>query len=287
MDFKFLEDELLKRWVILAPGRSKRPNASSDTEVSCPFCVGTKTKNIELYRTGEKGDGWSTKVLANKYPFAPIHEVIIHSPDHHKTFDELPLQSINLIVNTYKNRFLEHKDSGQVCIFYNHGESAGESLPHPHSQLVVIPNNIILEHPHHEITDEKIKETDLFQIFCPKTSQWPDEVWLYPKSRNRFFGDITEEEVQDFSRTLYKIIKIMDIRHGHEFPYNFYIYPKKDWYLRFIPRLKTIGAFEVSTNLFVNTQDPSETIEFILEHFDNPDEDKIKSSQKAEYRKHI
>ena len=79
----------------------------------------------------------------------------------------------------------------------------------------------------------------------------------------------------------------MDLRHGNEFPYNFYIYPDNDWYLRLVPRIKIIGAFEVSTNVFVNTQDPNETIEFIIEHFDNPDIEKIKTAHRATYKKTV
>ena len=79
----------------------------------------------------------------------------------------------------------------------------------------------------------------------------------------------------------------MDLRHGHEFPYNLSIYPYKDWYLRLIPRIKVIGGFEVGTNVFVNTQDPAKTIEFIIEHFDSPDEEKIKTTHRADYRRRV
>jgi len=49
--------------------------------------------------------------------FAPIHEVIIHSPDHHKSFDELPLFQSELVFKTYRQRFQAHQDKGQVYIF--------------------------------------------------------------------------------------------------------------------------------------------------------------------------
>ena len=52
-------------------------------------------------------------------------------------------------------------------------------------------------------------------------------------------------------------------------PFNFYIYPQQDWYLRLIPRLKTLGGLEIGTGIFVNTQDPNETISFIKEHFND------------------
>jgi UDPglucose--hexose-1-phosphate uridylyltransferase len=287
MDFKFIEDES-KDWVISAPKRQKRPTITKGTEPVCPFCVGSEGTREELYRIGSSTNvqEWRVRVVPNHYPFAPIHEIVIHSPDHHKSFDELPLIQTQAILNTFKNRFNEHKDKGSVYIFTNHGEEAGESLPHPHSQLVVIPDHVKLNLPKHDIsTQDKTKETQAFTIFSPFAGKWPDEVWIYPKERNRFFGDITQEEIVDLSKVLYRLLQIFDLRHGHEFPYNLCFYPYKDWYLRMVPRLKVVGGFEIGTEVFVNTQDPSETMDFILEHFDSPDEEKIKTVHRATYRR--
>ena len=302
MDSKFIEDHKLKRWIISAPGRSYRPSSTKGTEKLCPFCIGFEKENPEVYRiparhasAGVAGGpdssdtvNWKVRVIKNMYPFAPVHEIIIHSPDHHKSFDELPLEQSQLVLQAYRQRFLEHQDKGYVCIFNNHGEAAGESLTHPHSQLVVIPNHVRLEYPHHDIDlSEKTKQTEHFSIFCPKESQWPDEVWIYPKERGAYFGEISDNQIKDLAKVLYRLIQIMDLRHGNEFPYNFYIYPDNDWYLRLVPRIKIIGAFEVSTNVFVNTQDPNETIEFIIEHFDSPDIEKIKTAHKASYKRTV
>lgn len=285
MDYKFIEDEK-GQWTILAPKRSKRPSGISGTNSYCPFCIGMVEKQEEVYRVG--GKDWKVIVVKNSFPFAPVHEVIVHSPDHHKTFDELPVTQSEEILKVFRDRYNEHKDKGSVVIFNNHGESAGESLPHPHSQLVVIPSQVKLDLPHHEPTKkDKTKDTAHFTIFSPKESQWPDEVWLYPKERSKAFGEISDLEVKDLAKSLYRLIQIMDLRHGQEFPYNFIIYPYNDWYLRLAPRYKTIGGFEVGTGVFVNTQDTDETMEFIIEHFDRPDEDKIKSTHRASYRRGV
>lgn len=288
MDFKFIEDTSLGKWVISAPKRAKRPNESKGTELKCPFCPGENLSEKDLYRIPENAndENWKVRVKENKFPFAPIHEIIIHSQDHHKTFDELPLEQTKLILQTFRDRFLLHKDKGQVYIFTNHGQEAGESLPHPHSQLVVIPDHVKLDFPHHELkTTDKFKETAFFSIFSPYESSWPDEVWLYPKQRGKHFFEITDEEIRDLSKSLYRLIQIFDLRHGHEFPYNLSIYPSKDWYLRIIPRIKIIGGFEVGTNVFVNTQDPNDTMEFILEHFETPNEEKIRGIHRARYHR--
>lgn len=299
-DFRFIENKLNGKWVISAPRRSKRTNVGKKTSV-CPFCEGHEVKEEELYRVPGKNDGWQVRVISNKFPFAPFHEIIVHSPDHHKNWDELPQSSVELILKTYRQRFNTHKKQGKVYIFHNFGNASGASLDHPHTQLVVIPSEVkpnitpmdmgIYKKPFglfgHKSpkTEENMLETDHFMIFCPENSRWPDEVWIAPKRQGDSFGSITDLEITDLGFALSRLIQIFDTRHGHEFPYNFYISPEKNWYLRLFPRIKVAGGFELGTNIVVNTQDPSETFEFISEHFWKPDHNKIKLEHLADYAK--
>lgn len=305
-EFKFLQNPISKEWVILAPRRASRPNVAQGSEPVCPFCVGKEKDEQELFRIGgSNGDkNWKVRVIPNKYPFTAIHEIIIHSQDHHNNFGNLPLPQVELIIQAYKSRYLTHSDKGQVYIFHNHGEGGGESLPHPHSQLAVVPYAVKMDIPRLDPSasagigpspeglktaqskeeKEDSVETKNFYLFCPRTSQWPDEVWIVPKARGRAFGDILEEEIKDLAFILSRLIEILNLRHGNEFPFNFYIYPGGDWYLRIIPRIKCLGGFEIGTNVFINTQNPCETIEFINQHFKHPDELVIKDQQQANYK---
>jgi len=190
-------------------------------------------------------------------------------------------------MQAFRQRYNTHKDKGSVFILHNHGNGSGESLVHPHSQLVVIPHNVELQVPPLPIHDGQMKKTKHFLIFCPKSSQWPDEVWITSQKSGTDFGEITDAEIQDFSNALSRIIKIFDLRHGQEFPFNFYISPWKNWYLRIIPRQKILGGFELGTNVYVNTGDPQETIEFILEHFDSPDKERIVREHQAKYHRKV
>ncbi|MFH1536281.1 MAG: hypothetical protein ABIC96_04435 [Patescibacteria group bacterium] len=309
-DFKFLQNPISKKWVILAPRRAKRPDVAKGLEPPCPFCIGREKDEEEVYRVGgEKNDSnWKVLVVTNKFPFAPIHEIIIHSPDHQRNFDELSLAQVELIMKTYRQRYLAHKEKGQVYIFHNRGEAGGESLPHPHTQLAVIPFEVKLDIPRLDpsasthlspkplglesreegLEHEVALETNFFYLFSPKTSQWPDEVWVAPKKRGRVFGEITDGEVSDLAYILQRLIKILNLRHGTEpLPFNFYIYPGGDWYIKFVPRVKSLGGFEIGTGIYVNTQDPKKTIDFIREHFEKPDEEKIKKLNQAQYGKSI
>src|SRR5258706_6496453 len=144
-DFQILKSPM-GGYVIHAPKRAKRPDESEGFTPICPFCIGNENEEKEVYRIGQGGN-WQVRVLLNKYPFAPIHEIIIHSPDHHKNFDELPLQQAQTIFEALQQRYNANKEKGRVFIFSNHGEQGGESLPHPHTQLVVMPKDIHFELP--------------------------------------------------------------------------------------------------------------------------------------------
>lgn len=316
-DFKILKNPVSGSWVISAPRRSERPDEEKHREV-CPFCV-VQEGGTEVYRvpTGDGVNDWSVRVINNKYPFAPHHEVIIHSQDHHRNFDMLPQMQVELILRTFRQRYNFHAQNGQVYIFHNHGHEAGESLHHPHSQLVVVPYNVELSIPQLssavalEGKDEipwftqkwwgirqtseidaianigERLETEHFYIMCPSTSAWPDEVWIAPKETGETFGMITDKQISDLAFTLTRVIQIFDLRHGQEFSFNFYIYPGENWYLRIIPRIKILGGFEVGTGVSVNTQEPAKTMEFIREHFKEPNVEKIKTQHQADYRKKV
>lgn len=300
-DFTFLQNPVSKKWVIFSPRRAERPDIAHGLEPVCPFCPGKEKEEKEIYRfpqlasQGETLQSWKVRVVNNKFPFAPIHEIIIHSPDHHKNFGELALSQVELILQVYRQRYKTHEKSGQVYIFHNRQKAGGESLPHPHTQLAVVPKEVKIDIPRlatlSEMTvaaaDQKVHATNRFIIFCPRTSQWPDEVWIAPKLRGRAYGEIKDAEIKDLALILSRLIQIFDLRHGLEFPFNFYIYPGGDWYLRIIPRVKVLGGFEIGTGIYINTQDPIETIMFIKEHFDKPDVEKIKTIHAARYHKRV
>lgn len=261
--FEFLKNNISERWVIISPGRSKRPNVVKGAEPVCPFCPGNEhITPPESYRTGggqKDGPGWDIRVVPNLYPFAPIHEVIIDSPDHSTSFFNYKPSLIAHLFKVYRQRFDHWKSKGQVVIFYNHGTEAAASLPHPHTQLAVIPKKVQIDVTRAVIPQNIIHETKYFTIFTPDASEWPYEVWFLPKKRGRLFGDITNEEIDDLA-SLFSIIlgKLKELMEG-EFPFNFHIYHGGDWYLRLFPRTRRIGGFEISTGIYVHSKPPKES----------------------------
>lgn len=288
-EFSFLNIPNLENWVILAPRRAKRP--TDIKKKVCPFCVGHEKSDPDVYRIGgdDHDDKWSVRVVPNKFPFAPIHEVVIHTPEHQEHLSDLPIEQVRLVVEALVNRFNTHLKKGTVCIFGNTGHDAGESIHHSHSQIAVIPKEVPIVVPRLEedlfYEREHFKVKD-FTLVCPPYSQWPDEVWIVPGERGKLFGEISYEEIESVSFILKRLIRILSVRHGHEFPYNFYVYPFRDWYIRIMPRAKIAGGFEMATGIFVNTQDPKDSMKFIKEHFYEEDEKKI-MLKSADYRRGV
>jgi UDPglucose--hexose-1-phosphate uridylyltransferase len=256
------------RWVIISPKRIARPDEFSEKEKKCPFCPGNEAmtgteKEVLRYGEGEPGKpGWTLRVITNKFPITDFHEVVIHSPDDSKDIEDFEVPQIELIFKAYRERFNFHKKSGSVLIFCNHGEHAGASVKHPHSQIVVIPKQITIDALVREPLNNVVDETTYFTMYCPEFSQWPYEVWIAPKKDKTYFGEITDEEIADISVLLQRMIRRLEVIYkggifsSLPFGYNFYIYPKENWYLRIIPRFIHKAGFELGTGLNVNIVDP-------------------------------
>ncbi|MDP1722540.1 MAG: hypothetical protein Q8L37_05005 [Candidatus Gottesmanbacteria bacterium] len=297
---KYVPDVKTQRWVVIAPSRTKRPTfaeASSSAEASvdrsagkpddatpvkthvCPFCPGNESVTPpEVFRIGEgvkDGPGWLVRVVPNLYPITDIHEVIIHSTDDQKDLEDLPLDQVVRVMETYRQRYRTHQDTGQVMIFCNHGLHAGASLNHPHSQLVVVPRQINLDTLSREPLANVVEENTYYRTYCPDFSQWPYEVWIAPKGVGTKFGDLTDEEVPDLAEVLQKALRRVravyddpaSVIHHAEMPfgYNFYMYHGVNWYIRIIPRFIHRAGFELGTGLNVNVVDPVSASE-ILKH---------------------
>jgi len=268
---KYVPDIMSRRWVIISSQRLSRPediHLKKRKSKTCPFCPGNeKMTPPEVFRfgLGEKDmPGWKVRVIPNKYPITDFHEVIIHSPNEDKDIQDLSVAQVELIFKAFRERYNYYKNRGQVLIFCNHGEHSGASLHHPHSQLVVIPSQINLDALTREPLNNVVNGNKFFNVYCPDFSQWPYELWFAPKKEKNTYGEIIDEEINDLvlilQEMLKKLKKIFDrnplIR--MEFGYNFYIYPKENWYLRVIPRFIHRAGFELGTGLSVNIIDPTQ-----------------------------
>lgn len=292
---KYVPDIKTQRWVIIAPSRTKRPHredlpsrlpdgshgrqgtqGADIKEKTCPFCFGNEAMTPpEVYRigAGEKdGPGWDVRVVPNKYPITDIHEVIIHSPSDTDDIEKLSIEQVTKVFTSYRERYRTNEKDGQVMIFCNHGLSAGASLKHPHSQLVVVPNQINLDALEMEPINNVVEENNHFITYCPDFSQWPFEMWIAPKIKGKRFGEVTDEELPDLAGVVKDaLVKIASVFSGADimpenngrFVYNYYIYHGKNWFLRIIPRAVHRAGFELGTGLSVNIIDPTTAAEML------------------------
>ena len=253
----------------------------------CPFCAGSEGDTPpEVYRVGEgekDKTGWSIRVFANLFPITEPHEVIVHSPDHSKNIEDFPIEQVEDLIKTYINRYNALKEKGKVFIFHNYGLISGASLPHPHSQISVVPEEIPTNTLPIQPVVNIVEQVGEFVSYCPEYSEWPYEVWIREYNTKHVTYNISElspQKIKDLARILQSSIRKLKKIHASNphyskkpFGYNYYISEKlasasstktDDWYLRIIPRFMERAGFELSTGIMVNSVEAKEASEELI-----------------------
>jgi UDPglucose--hexose-1-phosphate uridylyltransferase len=236
------------------------------------------------------------------FPIRPAdgqHEVIVHSPDHAASLATMPAEEVELVLRVYRDRYgvnCEDPDIRYVHIIVNHGRESGASLEHSHSQLFgvpMVPPRIELELEGARLYVEEegkcvfcsLTEAELssgirviaknraFVAMAPFASRFPFEVRIIPRDHIESFGEISEEQLDEFAEMLRDILGIFHERFGNP-PYNYYIHtapcdgrehPYYHWHLELAPRLTTLGAFELGTGMMINITTPESAAAFLRE----------------------
>lgn len=321
---------ITRDWVIVSPGRAKRPDEVKREEgfekntiaykTDCPFCPGNEDKTPpEIFRIEGADRSWQVRVIPNKFSALAregelhrkvegvkrsvsgvgIHEVIIESPLHNVTLALLDNSVVAKVMQAYKYRYLEiYKDPRiqLVTIFKNHGEGAGTSLEHTHSQIIgtpVMPPNVRnrMEEAmrYYDDTGEcvccKVIETELadreriviegahFVSFVPYAALSSFHTWIFPKRHAPSFGEIRPDELEDLASLLrttlaklyyglnnpdfnYVIRSIPEVGRGTEYFH---------WYISIVPRLGKMAGFELGSGMFINPSLPEDNARFLRE----------------------
>jgi UDPglucose--hexose-1-phosphate uridylyltransferase len=316
-----------REWVILATERAQRPEQFSNPneckkelprwDENCPFCPGNEHLTPpEIWRIGRSPE-WDIRLIPNKYaaleqegfPKRKIdgikrsingvgyHEVLIESPLHNTSIAKMKINELKEMIKAYKDRFLQISTDDRielVVIFKNHGERAGTSLEHPHSQIVGLPimpqqvrSRVEEAMRYYDDTGECvfcrilqdelkegsriIVESTHFVSFIPYASLSPFHMWIYPRRHTHCFTQITDEESEDFAFVLRTTLA--KLYHGLNDPdYNYVIrslprfYKKIDyahWYLSIVPRITRVAGFELGSGMYINTALPEESAQFL------------------------
>ena len=157
-----------------------------------------------------------------------IHEVVIGSPIHNQLLPLMEDKQVEEVLLAYRERYLAMREDPRIkliIIFKNHGEAAGTSLDHTHSQLVgtaVVPSNIRKKleeaaryYDDHgccvycDLIEEElsfgkriVQDTEKFVVLQPFASRLPFETWILPKEHQASFGLISMEDSKTFAKVL-------------------------------------------------------------------------------------
>jgi len=322
-----LRQNLITRdWVIIASERVNRPNEFKRAkerlslprfQADCPFCPGNEhLTGREISRFG-KGERWTLRAISNKFPaLSPegervrkvhgmfrsmsgvgIHEVVVEHPRHDMTTALMADAEVADILTMYRTRYTAIRTDERIeaiVMFKNHGEAAGTSLYHPHSQIAatpVVPSQVRTRideairyfDDHGECLfcstlreelasgERIIEEGRHFVAFQPYAALSPFHTWIFPRRHQSSFDDISSEEIPDLSRILRRLLA--RIYHGLNDPdYNYIIRSvptdskRTDyfhWYLTVVPRVSRTAGFELGTGMFINTALPEESAKFL------------------------
>ena len=318
------------RWVIISTERARRPSDFGSDPVRakggrCVFCPGNEGQTPpEIFALRPPGTpantgGWSLRVVSNKFPALRIegelepqgeglydrmngigaHEVIIETPEHTATLASLPETAVMDVLWTYRERMVDLKKDPRfdyVLIFKNHGEAAGASLEHPHSQLIATPIVPIMVEEELEgaaryfrrkercvwcdiVRQERqaggrvILDAGGFIAVAPFAPRFPFESWILPTTHRSAYEEVGLEEVRALAWIVVELLRRMN-RVLKDPPFNFMLHtaplrePSLDhyhWHLEVIPKLTKVAGFEWGSGFFINPTPPEDAARYLRE----------------------
>ena len=322
------KDPITDQWVIIATDRAKRPADFAREQVIpvggrfCPFCPGHETKTppeVLAYRPvgGPNEPGWTLRVVPNKFPALRVegemqregeglydkmsgigaHEVIIESPDHMATLSDVEEKRIEDLFWAFRDRVIDLKKDTRLryaLFFKNHGESAGATLEHTHTQLIalpVVPKRVLEELAgskryfdykercvycdivRQEIagTTRVVLETDHFLVISPYAPRFPFETWVIPKLHSSHAETLSPQAIQDLASVMRSTLRRID-KTLERPPYNFVVHtaplqesstPHYHWHIEIIPKLTRVAGFEWGSGFYINPTPPEESAKYL------------------------
>jgi UDPglucose--hexose-1-phosphate uridylyltransferase len=322
-------DPIIGRWVIIATERGRRPSDFSRAVVTrsdsfCPFCPGHEDKTPpEIFAVRENGSapdspGWSVRVVSNKFPALQIegeinrraegiydkmngvgaHEVVIESPEHLTEMSQHPIEQINLVLTAYRARMIDltrDKRFRYMQIFKNHGEAAGASLEHAHTQLIatpIVPRRILEEvggcEQHFRIKERCIfcdiidqemtvgkrvvAENAEYLAIEPFAPRFPFETWILPKAHQPSFEQAYHGNFYALARILKETLLRIHLTLSAP-PYNFVLHTSPcnepeglrqyHWHFEIMPKLTRVAGFEWGTGFYINPTPPEDAAAYL------------------------
>lgn len=324
------KDPVTGRWVIIATERGRRPNSFQPVVRSasarlCPFCPGHEESTppeILAYRqpgTEPNKPGWTLRVFPNKYPALIIegslsrephglfdkmngigaHEVIVETAEHAHDMVQMSDEEIRDVFCAYRERMMDLERDRRfqyIMIFKNHGEVAGASLEHSHSQLIatpIIPKRVVEEINgskkyfefkercvycdiiRQELKDKErvIMDYDSFVAVVPFAARFPFETWLLPKTHQSSYLETSENDFSILAKSLKDTLGRLK-KALNDPPFNYMLHTRPiarehhdyyHWHFEIIPKLTKVAGFEWGSGFYINPTTPEEAATFLRE----------------------
>jgi UDPglucose--hexose-1-phosphate uridylyltransferase len=243
--------------VLIAPGRGDRPGAwlpeigpPTEEELElCPFCAGREDRTPP--ETLRIGNPWRVRVVPNLYPAFERQEVVIHSPEHVRSFADLTDDQVEAVAEAWQRRSAAVGDD--ALAFINEGRLAGASLPHSHSQLVwtELPREDLEQLPRLLAPHELQRRGGVLAAIHPQGAA-PYESIVAPETGR---GELADGLVllRDLVRSLHRA-------EGSR-PWNAWLHPGPPWHIHFVPRLTALAGIELGAGIYVNVLPPERAAE--------------------------
>ena len=218
------------------------------------------------------------------------HKVVIETPNHHGSLATMSVDEVADVLVAFRDRLSDLKKDPRfeyVLVFKNHGEAAGASIEHPHSQLIATPIIPIMVSEelegsarywkkkercvwcdiiHQERRERRrvILERDGFIAIAPFAPRFPFESWILPIKHRSAFEELEVDETRHLAALLVEFFRRLSTT-LNEPPFNFMLHtaPLREtgleyfhWHLEVIPKLANVAGFEWGSGFFINPMPP-------------------------------
>jgi UDPglucose--hexose-1-phosphate uridylyltransferase len=192
------------------------------------------------------GDAWRVRVVPNLYPAFARQEVVIHSPEHVRSFAELDDDQVALVAEAWNRRI--HDGGGPVLALINEGRIAGASLPHSHSQLVWtdLPTESF-DHVRELVEPYPVTERSGVVAAVHPSGASPYECLIAPLRG--------PDGLADALILLRDLVVRLHAAEGRR-PWNAWLHNGPPPHVHFVPRLTALAGIELGAGVYVNVVPP-------------------------------
>jgi UDPglucose--hexose-1-phosphate uridylyltransferase len=321
------KDYFTERLSIVTGDRNPRTAVKEPDQKECPFCPGNETltppADLVLVKMGDtlvkqtdsEGEvisGWVVRSFPSRHPVvtptAPAsygeyphysepaigyHYIVVATPKHEQSFSQIDVDQWTSVLATVQDKvrwLYAQRGVSYVITFINSGNGSGETVPHPHLQIVTIPRlppslemeAVTVQNSLNELGicpmcqivasesggPRQIISTEFYIAFAPWASSHAYEFWIYPKRHQTSMLKLSQKELMDLAvmlrSTLGGLAKVLP-----DVGFNLVVHSSSEkkttkqihWHIEVYPRTSTWAGLELGTGVFLSETSPESAAE--------------------------